>query len=170
LTLLPYYGADAKTNPLVVRSQAQKGTCSFFGSGTAYGVRKGRRSTVALTAVTRSMTRVDLARELLKQTRGAGIKVRFTVLDRELDSVAVIRYLEAARTPFLMPVVGHGRPVDHPLGPSGSNVFTQCKISGWARSTLSDTQTRRATVLICLKCRNRRGERGKHGREAWIYA
>ena len=25
-------------------------------------------------------------------------------------------------------------------------------------------------MLICIKCRNRRGERGKRGREAWIYA
>jgi Transposase DDE domain len=170
LTLLPFYGADAKTNPLVVRSQAKKGTCSFFGYGTAYVVRKGRRFTVALTAVTRCMTMEDLARELLKQVRAAGIKVRFLVLDREFYSVAVIRYLQAARTPFLMPVVCHGRPADHPLGPSGSNVFKQCKRSGWARYTLSDAKKRTATVLICIKCRNRRGERGKHGREAWIYA
>ena len=41
LTLLPYYGADAKTNPLVVRSKAKKGTCSFYGYGTAYVVHKG---------------------------------------------------------------------------------------------------------------------------------
>jgi hypothetical protein len=170
LTLQPYYGADAKTNPLVVRSKAKKGTCSFYGYGTAYVVRKGRRYTIALTAVTRSMTMEDLARELLKQVRAAGVQVRFLVLDREFYSVAVIRYLQAARTPFLMPVVCHGRPVDHPLGPSGSNVFKQCKRSGWARYTLSDATKRTATVLICIKCRNRRGERGKHGREAWIYA
>jgi hypothetical protein len=170
LTLQPYYGADAKTNPRVVRSKAKKGTCSFYGYGTAYVVRKGQRYTIALTAVTRGMTMEDLARELLKQVRAAGVPVRFLVLDREFYSVAVIRYLQAARTPFLMPVVCHGRPVDHPLGPSGSNVFKQCKRSGWARYTLSDATKRTATVLICIKCRNRRGERGKHGREAWIYA
>jgi hypothetical protein len=170
LTLLPYYGADAKTNPLVVRSKAKKGTSSFFGYGTAYVVRKGRRYTLALTAVTRSMTMADLARELLRQVRAAGIEVHFLVLDREFYSVAVIRYLQAARTPFLMPVVCHGRSADHPLGPSGSNVFKQCKRSGWSEYTLSDATRREATVLICIKCRNRRGERGKHGREAWIYA
>ncbi len=31
LTLLPYSGADAKTDPHVVRSKAKKGTRSFFG-------------------------------------------------------------------------------------------------------------------------------------------
>jgi hypothetical protein len=170
LTLLPYYGVDAKANPLVVRSKAKKGTCSFFGYGTAYVIHKGRRYTVALTAVTRAMTMADLARELLRQVRAAGIAVRYLVLDREFYSVAVIRYLQAARVPFLMPVVCHGRSADHPLGPSGSNVFKQCKTSGWSEYTLTDAQKDRATVRICIKCRNRRGERGKHGREAWIYA
>jgi putative transposase len=170
LTLLPYYGVDAKTNPLVVRSKAKKGTCSFFGYGTAYVVRNGWRYTIALTAVTRSMTMADLARERLKQARAAGIKARLLVLDREFYSVAVIRYLPAARTPFLMPVVCHGRPSDHPLGPSGSNVFKRCRKSGWSEYTLSDAKKRKATVRICIKCRDRRGERGKRGREAWIYA
>ena len=131
LTLLPYYGADRRTNPLVVRSKAKKGTCSFFSYGTAYVIRKGQRYTIALTAMTRSMTLADLARELLQQVRAAGIKIRFLVLDREFYSVAVIRSLQAARTPFLMPVVCHGRPADHLLGPSGSNVFKQCRKSGW---------------------------------------
>jgi putative transposase len=170
LTLLPYYGADRRTNPLVVRGKAKKGTCSFFSYGTAYVIRKGQRYTIALTAMTRSMTLADLARELLQQVRAAGIQIRFLVLDREFYSVAVIRYLQAARTPFLMPVVCHGRPADHPLGPSGSNVFKQCQKSGWSEYTLTDATKRQATVLICVKCRNRRGARGKHGREAWISA
>jgi putative transposase len=170
VTLLPYYGADRQTNPLVWRGKAKKGTCSFFGYGTAYIVRKARRYTVALTAMTRGMTMADLTRELLRQVRAAGIAVRFLVLDREFYSVAVIRYLQRARTPFLMPVVCHGRAADHPLGPSGSNLFKQCKTSGWSRYTLSDAAKQTATVRVCIKCRNRRGERGKTGREAWIYA
>jgi hypothetical protein len=35
---------------------------------------------------------------------------------------------------------------------------------------MTNDQGRRATVSICVKCRNRRGERGKHGREALVYA
>lgn len=170
LTLLPYYGADAKTNTRVVRSKAKRGTCSFYGYGTAYLVYKGQRYTIALMAATRSLATADLVRELLKQVRAAGITVRFVVLDREFYSVEVIRYLQAARTPFLMPVVCHGRSADHPLGPSGSNVFKQCKRSGWSEYTLTDAKKRKATVMICVKCRNLRGERGKRGREAWIYA
>lgn len=170
LTLLPYYGADRKTNPSVVRSQAKKGTCSFYGYATAYVIRKGWRYTVALMAATRKTTMAEVVSELLRQVRAAGIKVRYTVLDRGFYSVEVIRYLQRARTPFLMPVVGRGRSVKHPLGPSGSNVFKQCKVSGWSEYTLSDAKKNKATVRVCIKCRNRRGERGRQGREAWVYA
>ena len=170
LTLLPYYGADAKDNDQIYRSKAKRGTCSFYAYASAYIVHKGQRYTVALMAVTRKQTMEDVTKELLRQVRKAGIHVRFLVLDREFYSVAVIRSLQAARTPFLMPVIGHGRPVDHPLGPSGSNVFKRCRKSGWNEYTLTDAKKRTATVLICVKCRNRRGERGKQGREAWIYA
>lgn len=170
LTLLPYYGADRKTNPDVMRSQAKKGTCSFYGYASAYVIRKGQRYTVALMAGTRKTTMAEVVRELLRQVRAAGIKVRYTALDRGFYSVEVIRYLQQARTPFLMPVVGRGRSVEHLLGPSGSNVFKQCKVSGWSEYTLTDKKKRKATVRVCIKCRNRRGERGKRGREAWVYA
>lgn len=170
LTLLPYYGADRKTNPDVMRGQAKKGTCSFYGYATAYVIRKGQRYTVALLAGVRTTTMAEVVRELLRQVRAAGIKVRNVVLDRGFYSVEVIRYLQRARTPFLMPVVGRGRSVNHPLGPSGSNVFKQCKVSGWSEYTLTDARKNKATVRICIKCRNRRGERGRRGREAWVYA
>jgi putative transposase len=170
LTLLPFYGANAKDNDQIYRSRAKKGTCSFYAYASAYIVHKGQRYTVALMAVTRKPTMEDVTKELLRQVRKAGIHVRFLVLDRGFYSVAVIRYLQAARTPFLMPVVGHGRKPDHPLGPSGSQVFKAMKRSGWFEHTLSDARKRTATVRICVKCRNRRGERGKKGREPWIYA
>ena len=42
-----------------------------------------------------------------------------------------------------MPVVGHGRKPDHPLGPSGSQVFKAMKRSGWFEHTLSDARRER---------------------------
>ena len=84
--------------------------------------------------------------------------------------MAVIRYVQAARYPFLMPLTLRGRKLDHPKGPSGSRVFATWKRSGWSRYTLTDAHKRKATVSVCVKCRNRRGERGKHGREALVYA
>jgi putative transposase len=44
---------------------------------------------------------------LLRQAKKAGIHVRFLVLDRGFYSVAVIRYLQAARTPFLIRASAH---------------------------------------------------------------
>jgi len=44
------------------------------------------------------------------------------------------------------------------------------KCSGWFADTLGDPRKRTATVQICVKCRNVRGERGKTGREPWSYA
>jgi putative transposase len=92
------------------------------------------------------------------------------LLDRGFCSVEVIRYLHQARYPFLMPLVRRGRKPDHPQGPSGSQVFACWKKSGWGQYTLTNAQGVRATVNVCVKCRNRRGERGKHGREALLYA
>jgi hypothetical protein len=84
--------------------------------------------------------------------------------------VAVIRYLQASRRPFLMPLVLRGRKPDHPKGPSGSRLFGLYKRSGWSRYTLTDAKGRTATVQVCVKCRNLRGERGQHGRQALVYA
>ena len=81
----------------------------------------------------------------------AGLKPGLLLLDRGFYSVAVIRYLQRARRPFLMPVVCHGRKADHPKGPSGSNVFKQEKKSGWFRHTLKDGKKDKATVWICVK-------------------
>jgi putative transposase len=170
LTLLPYYGDTSHDPDQFFRGKAKRGTNTFYAYASAYVVRKGQRFTVALMAVKRGRTMEEVTRELLRQVRKAALRVRFLVLDREFYSVAVIRYLQAARCPFLMPVVCHGRPADHPLGPSGSNRFKQWKASGWSEYTLSDARKRTATVRICVKCRNRRGERGKHGREPLIYA
>ncbi|WP_406694231.1 hypothetical protein V5E97_24480 [Singulisphaera sp. Ch08] len=90
LTLLPYYGADRKTNLSVMRSQAKKSTCSFYGYATAYVIRKGSRYTVALMAATRKTTMTEVVRELLRQVRAAGISIRFTVLDRGFYSSVVL--------------------------------------------------------------------------------
>ena len=44
----------------------------------------------------------------------AGLKTGLLLLDRGFYSVEIIRYLQQARRPFLMPMVCHGRKADHP--------------------------------------------------------
>jgi Transposase DDE domain len=170
LHLVPYHGLPLHDVHEIYRSQAKSGTCSFHAYATAYVIRKGLRFTVALTSVPRGEPLQDVVRRLLTQAAKAGVRPRYLLLDRGFCSVAVIRYLQAARHAFLMPLPLRGRKLDHPKGPSSSRVFQGYKRSGWSRYTLTDGQGRKATVKVCVKCRNLRGERGKHGRQALVYA
>jgi hypothetical protein len=170
LHLVPYHGLPLQDEREVYRSAAKDGTSHFHAYATAYVIRKGLRFTVALTWVQRGEPLPEVIRLLLQQAAKAGVRPRYLVLDRGFCSVAVIRYLQAARYAFLMPLPLRGRKPDHPQGPSGSRVFGAYKRSGWSSYTLTDAKKRKARVAVCVKCRNLRGERGKHGRQALVYA
>jgi len=170
LTLIPYHGQPFGDPDEVYRSQAKDGTSHFHAYATAYVVRQGQRYTVALTGVTKGEPLKDVVQRLLRQAASVGIRPRLLLLDRGFYSVAVVRYLQAARVPFLMPVVCHGRSPKQPGGPTGSYVFRTWKTSGWSTYTLSDAKERTATVSICVKCRNYRGQWNRRGRQALVYA
>ncbi len=170
LTLIPYHGQPFRDLAEIYRGQAKDGTSHFHAYATAYVVKHGQRYTVALTGVNKGEPLKDVVQRLLRQAASVGIRLRLLLLDRGFYSVAVIRYLQAARYPFLMPVVCHGRSPKQPGGPTGSYVFRTWKTSGWSTYTLADARKRTATVSICVKCRNYRGERGRRGRQALIYA
>jgi hypothetical protein len=170
LTLLPYHGQPLRDPSEVYRSKAKSGTSHFHAYATAYVIRKGRRFTVALTTVRRGEPLQDVIRRLLNQAARAGVRPRYLLLDRGFCAVDVLRYLQAARYPFLMPLPLRGRKPDHPRGPSGSQVFRAYRRSGWASYTLTNAKGRTATVGVCVRCRNLRGERGRHGRQALVYA
>src|SRR5512142_1864670 len=171
LTLIPYHGRPFHDPKEVYRSQAQDGTSHFHAYATAYVVRKGQRYTVALTGVRKGEPLKDVVQRLLRQAARVGVRSQLLLLDRGFYSVAVVRYLQQARYPFLMPVVCHGRSPKQPGGPTGSSVFRTWKTSGWSRYTLTEAKTgRTATVSICVKCRNYRGQWKRHGRQALIYA
>jgi len=107
--LIPYHGKPFGDPAEVYRAQAKDGTSHFHAYATAYVIRKGQRYTVALTGVTKGEPLKDVVRRLLRQAASVGIRPRLLLLDRGFYSVAVVRYLQAARYPFLMPVVCHGR-------------------------------------------------------------
>jgi putative transposase len=170
LTLIPYHGQPFRDLAEIYRGQAKDGTSHFHAYATAYVVRKGQRYTVALSGVKKGEPLKDVVQRLLRQAAGVGVRPRLLLLDRGFYSVAVIRYLQAARYPFLMPVVCHGRSPRQPGGPTGSHVFRTWKVSGWSEHTLSDAKKRTATVSICVKCRNYRGQWKRHGRQPLIDA
>jgi hypothetical protein len=170
LTLIPYHGQHLHDAKEIYRSQPKSGTTHFHAYATAYVLRHGLRFTVGLTAVYQGEALADVIQRLLAQAAKAGVRPRYLLLDRGFCSVEVLRYLQASRRAFLMPLPRRGRKADHPKGPSGSQVFAAWKQSGWGRYTLTNAHKQKATVAVCVKCRNRRGERGRHGREALVYA
>jgi putative transposase len=170
LTLIPYHGEPFHDPKEVYRGLAKDGTSHFHAYATAYVVHKGERFTVALTAVTRGESLKGVVQRLLKQARSVGVQPRLLLLDRGFYSVDVIRYLQEARSPFLMPVVIRGRKADDPRGPGGTRVFALMKRSGWFAYTVQGGTRRTARVSICVCCRNYRGQWKRHGRQALVYA
>lgn len=170
LTLIPYHGRPFRELDEIYRSQAKSGTSHFHAYATAYVVRKGLRYTVALTGVNKGESLKEVVQRLLRQAARVGVRPRLLLLDRGFYSVAVVRYLQTARYPFLMPVVCHGRSPKQRGGPSGSYVFQTWKRSGWSEHTLADAKKNTATVSICVKCHNYRGQWKRHGRQPLIYA
>jgi hypothetical protein len=170
LVLIPYHGQPLRDPDEIYRSAAKSGTSHFHAYATLYVVRNGYRFTVALTAVCRGEPLEGVLKRLLQQAAQVGIRCRLLLLDRGFYSVGVIRYLQAARHRFLMPVICRGRKLDDPRGPSGTNVFLTWQSSGWGTYTLHDAHKRPAQVGICVKCRYYRGQWQRHGKQRLIYA
>jgi putative transposase len=170
LTLTPYHGTHHEHENELYRSQAKCGTTHFHAYATAYLIRHGRRATVALSYVRQGESLAAVVKRLMQAARKAGVRPSLVLLDRGFFCVGVIRYLQAARTPFLMPVPLRGRNKDHPKGPGGTRVFEYWPKSGLARHALRHTSGTTARVGIVVHCRNRAGRRGKRGRERLVYA
>lgn len=165
LILIPSHGQPHRRVEEIDRGQAKSGTTHFHADATAYVVRRGRRFTVALTHVEHGADLVDVVKRLLRTASRAGIRPTLLLLDRGFYRVDVIRYLQAARYPFLMPVICRGRRADDPRGPSGTRVFATHQRHGWFRYTLTRANHRTATVPLGVHCRHWRGRRNRHGRQ-----
>jgi putative transposase len=177
LTLIPYYGQPHHDPAELVGGPAKAGTQLFHAYATAYVIYRGCRWTVALQPVYQGQPWDALVRDLLRQAVRAGVKARLVLLDRGFYSVAVVRYLQRARYPFLMPVIRRGRPPQHRHGASGTWAFFARRCSGWDRHTLEERRGRaRATVTIGICCRwvarrrRRRPGPARRRRAVWVYA
>jgi hypothetical protein len=171
LTLIPYHGRPARAADELYRSEAKGGTSHFHAYATAYLILRGQRFTLALSYVRQGERLQDVLRRLLRRCAQIGVRPRLLLLDRGFWTVEVIRYLQAARYPFLMPVIARGPKADGRRGPGGTRAFYHWARSGWGRHTLRRRQGgRTATVAIAVYVRNRRGRRGRHGRERLVYA
>ena len=117
LTLIPYHGFPLRDPEEIFRGQPTSGTSHFHAYATAYVIHQHHRDTVALSAVRNGEPMEAVLQRLLHQAARVGVRPRLLLLDRGFFSVGVIRYLQAARDPFRMPVICRGRKLDDPRGP-----------------------------------------------------
>jgi putative transposase len=169
-TLIPYHGLPARQEREIRRGQPKHGTTHFHAYATAYVVQHGQRYTLAATWVLGDEDVKSVVQRLLQRVRRLGVKIRLLLVDKEFFNVEVVRYLQAARLPFLMPAFARGRQPRVPK-PHSLHQFASCKRGGgWGRYRWSNRHGRRATVHIAIVCRNYRGHRGRHGRRVQLYA
>ena len=169
LHLVPYYGLPFDDPKEIYRSQAKAGTHNFHAYASAYVVFHGQRFTVALTPVAYGEKMKEVVQRLLTLARRTCIRPSLLLLDRGFYSIDVIRYLQRARVPFLMPAVARGRKPAEGEPATGIRAFRLWKSGGWGEHTLVAGKEK-ATVSICVHCGNHRGKRKKRGRFAWVYA
>ena len=150
LTLIPYHGEPYLSPLEIYRGEPKSGTSHFHAYATAYVVRHGRRFTVAMTRVLYGEPIKEVVQRLLQQAGRIGVKPRYLLLDRGFYNVEVVRYLQAARYPFLMPVARRGRkPRNAEQSQSVWRFFTW-KRNGWSQHRWRNPEGRLATVGICV--------------------
>jgi putative transposase len=165
ITLIPDHGRPFADPAEVYRGQPRGGTTHFHAYATAYLVRDGQRFTLALIGVRHGTPPAAVVRELRRRVRAAGVRVR-ALLDRGFQSAGVVRYLQAARQPFIMPQAVHGRaPADGRL--TGLRAIRARHPTGWTSYTWQPVGERRVTVDLCV-CRRRR--RDRRGHRVFLYA
>ena len=170
LTLIPYHGEPFLDPQEIYRSQPKGGTTYFYAYASCCVVEHGQRFTLAMRWVAKDESLKETLQQLLEQVRLLGVSIRFVLLDREFYSVNVIRYLQVSQTPFLMPVAHRGRKPDDPRTSRGTRRFLSWKKSSFSKHTLQNAEGRRATIRICVCCRNYAGRRKRHGCKRLVYA
>jgi hypothetical protein len=171
LVALPYHGTvDEAHQDEVCRSKAKGGTTHFFTYATAYAVVRGRRYTLAMCRV-RAKQRMDhVLRTLLARLVTLGIRIKLLLLDRGFYSVRVIQDLIACEWPFIMPAVKRGKKPTTAGGPTGTYALAAETQSHWSTYTLKSPKEGHVAFDLAVVCHNTRGQRGRHQREALLYA
>ena len=82
LTLIPYHGQPFHDLNQIYRGQAKDGTSHFHAYATAYVVRHGQRSTVALTGVNKGEPLKEVVQRLLRHAASVGVRSRLLRRDR----------------------------------------------------------------------------------------
>jgi hypothetical protein len=171
LIALPYHGTVKESHKdEVCRSKAKSGTTHFFTYATAYAVVRGRRYTLAMCRVRAKQSMDHVVRTLLARLVTLGIRIKLVLLDRGFYSVRVIQDLITCELPFIMPAIKRGKKPTTPGGPTGTYALATAKHGHWRAYTLKSTHEGHVAFDLAVVCHNTRGQRGRHQREALLYA
>jgi putative transposase len=165
-TLIPYHGRPFAEAAEIYRGQPKSGTTHFHAYATAYLVRHGCRFTLAVAWVRHGTTPAAVVRDLRRRVVAAGVIPRLVLLDRGFSNAGVVRYLQAARQPFLTPQAVHGKaPKDGRL--TGLRAIRASHPTGWTTYSWTPHGQRRVSIDLCV-VRRRRRDRRRH--RAFLYA
>ena len=171
LVALPYHGTvDDAQQDEICRSKAKCGTTHFFTYATAYAVVRGRRYTLAMCRVRAKQTMDDVLRTLLTRLVTLGIRIKLRLRDRGFYSVRGIQDLITGALPFIMPAVKRGKKPTPAGGPTGTYALGETKQGQWTTYTLKSAKEGHVDFDLAVVCHNTRGQRGRHQREALLYA
>ena len=169
LHAVPYYKRDRVPPPPVRKGKRLPGTCYSLQYATACLLLKGQYYTVAVTPYFPGEDLATLVKRLLQQAASNGFTPRYVLMDRGFWSAEVFYYMQRARYPFLLPVIGRGKRPEAAGGPTGTQQF----LHGRCRSGFYPYQVKgrrhKATITIVVHRRNYGGRRGRHGRYTWAY-
>jgi hypothetical protein len=101
----PFYGQPSAD---VFRGAYKLGTRKFWSVATAAIVHHGERFTLAVAAV-RNNRMAEVLEALWPQLLGLNLRIRRLLLDRGFYSAKVVRWLNARKIAFLMPMIRRGR-------------------------------------------------------------
>jgi hypothetical protein len=164
LNLRPYYGTPTSAEaPYMYRSRAEAGTCSFYAYATCYVICRGKRLTLAVTAVRQEETTVAIVTRLLARLCALDIRVKRLYLDRGFFSVPVIRWLLALDIPFEMPVILRGKQ-------GGTRQLATGRKSYPTWYTMTSQEYGCVSFQVVIVCRYHHGKAGQHGCAYFVYA
>ena len=163
LNLIPYYGEPSDSEkPYIYRSQAKQGTCSFYAYATLYLIKKGKRLTLAIRGIRNTDTTVAIITYLLALGSSLNIDFKTLYLDRGFFSIAVIRWLQALKIPFIMPAIIRGKT-------GGIKQFIQGNKSYQTTYTMGKDQNNCVTFDLWIVCKYKKGKRNQQGIQYFAY-
>jgi hypothetical protein len=168
---VPYYKRQRTPPEHVRKGQRTSGTAYGHQYATASLLRKGQYYVVALVPYVPGDDLRSLVRRLLRQAAHNGFAPRYLLMDRSFWAAPLVRYLQQARYPFLMPVPARGKKASAAAGPTGTRKF----FHGYRTGLYAYRVTQRrgqcsARVSIAVQRKNRADRRHRQGRATWVYA